>query len=59
MKEVLGSDAYQKILDHLAQHRQGQASGNVTIDGIMHQMMDGMMQQMPDDSGHQMPIMEH
>ena len=57
MKEVLGPDAYQMMLDHMAQHRQGQAAGNSTVDGMMHQMMDGMMQEMPDDGGHHMPMM--
>jgi hypothetical protein len=59
MKDILGPDGYQKMLDHMAQHRQGQASGSPSIDGMMHQMMDGMMQQMPDDTNHHMPMMGH
>ena len=58
MREVLGEDGYQEMLQHLSAHRSGgPMTSTPKIDTLMHQMMDGMMQQMPDDSGHMMPMM--
>ena len=57
MRDVLGADGYQRMLDHIAEHRKGgQMAGNASMDSMMHQMMDGMMQQMPADSGGNMPM---
>ena len=56
MREVLGEDGDQHMLQHFRDHLSGgPMTGDTAIDGMMHQMMDGMMQQMPDDSGHMMP----
>jgi putative AlgH/UPF0301 family transcriptional regulator len=58
MKEVLGPEAYQRMLDHIAEHRKGGAmAGNAGMDSMMHQMMDDMMQQMPGDRENIMPMM--
>ena len=58
MREVLGPEAYQRMLDHIAEHRKGGAmTGNAGMDSMMHQMMDGMMQQMPGDRENIMPMM--
>jgi len=58
MREVLGAEGYQRMLDHIAEHRKaGQMSGNAGMDSMMHQMMDGMMQQMPADRNNVMPMM--
>jgi len=47
MREVLGDDAYQRML-HMADHQSGTPmSGNFAIDQMMHTMMDGVMGQMP------------
>jgi hypothetical protein len=60
MREVLGPDGYQRMLDHIADHRKGgQMPGNTGMDGMMHQMMDGMMQQMPADQKNIMPMAPH
>jgi len=55
MRDVLGEDGYQRMLDHLRDHQNGTATNDSAIDGVMHQMMDGMMQHMPMDSGGMMP----
>ena len=56
MREVLGEDGYQRMLQHFRDHRSGgPMAGSAGIDNMMHQMMDGMMQQMPDDTGRMMP----
>lgn len=50
MSDVLGPDGFQRMQDHLSEHRTG---GSMTrdsdVDQMMHQMMDGMMQHMPAD----------
>lgn len=57
MREVLGQDGYQRMLQHFQDHRNGRAMpGDGTVNGMMHQMMDGMMQQMPDTEGEHMPM---
>lgn len=57
MRDVLGEDSYQRMLQHFQEHRSGRAmSGDAGVDAMMHQMMDGMMQQMPDNGGPQMPM---
>jgi len=57
MREVLGDEGYQAMLDHMQDHRDGTAGATPPgIDGMMHQMMDGMMSSMsPDASGHMFP----
>jgi hypothetical protein len=56
MREVLGDDAYQRMVQHFRDHRSGGAMmGNTAMDAMMHQMMDGMMQQMPVAQHHLMP----
>lgn len=58
MREVLGPDGYQRMLDHIAEHRRGGSmAGGTSMDSMMHQMMDGMMQQMPADEDNIMPMM--
>jgi hypothetical protein len=57
MNNVLGPDAYQRMLAHIAAHRAGQTPGDSTVDSMMHQIMDGMMQRMPADRGNVMPFM--
>jgi len=58
MREVLGPEGYQRMLDHMAEHRKGgHMAGNGSMDSMMHQMMDGMMQQMPADRNNVMPMM--
>jgi len=57
MKSVLGPDAYQKMLGHMAAHKAGQTPSDTTVDSMMHQMMDGMMQRMPADRDNVMPFM--
>lgn len=53
MREVLGEEGYQRMLDHVAAHREG---GTMTDDAGMDQMMtDGVMQKMPADSGNVTP----
>ena len=57
MRQILGEEAYQRMLSHMEDHRNGTPmTGNSAIDQMMHGMMDGMMQQMPDDSGGNMPM---
>ena len=56
MRDVLGEDGNQRMLDHFRDHRNGgPMTGNAGIDEKMHQMMDGMMQRMPMDGGNIMP----
>jgi hypothetical protein len=56
MRDVLGEDGYQRMLDHFREHKNGgQMTGDAEVDQMMHQMMDGMMQHMPMDSGGMMP----
>ncbi|MGD9933418.1 MAG: hypothetical protein AB7T37_06840 [Dehalococcoidia bacterium] len=57
MREVLGDDGYQAMLDHMQAHRNGTASEAVPgVDGMMHRLMDGMMSMMPPDAnGHMFP----
>jgi hypothetical protein len=57
MKSIFGPADYQKMVDHLATHRAGQAPNDPNIDSMMHRIMDGMLQNMPDDRGHMMPMM--
>lgn len=47
MRELLGDDAYQLMLEHFAEHRRGAATDDPRIDSMMHRMMDGLMEQMP------------
>ena len=56
MRDVLGSEGYQRMLDHIAEHRRGGGMPGQGMDGMMHQMMDGMMRQMPADEGNVMPM---
>ena len=56
MREALGEDGNQRMLDHFRDHRNGgPMAGNAGVDQMMHQMMDGMMQRMPMDGGNMMP----
>ena len=56
MREVLGSDGYQRMQSHMREHRNGaQMPNGSSVDDMMHRMMDGMMQQMPDDRNNMMP----
>lgn len=56
MREVLGEEAYQQMMQHLREHRSGAMMGSYAgVDGMMHQLMDGIMQQMPDDRNHMLP----
>ena len=56
MRDVLGEDAYQRMLGHMADHQSGMPmSGNAAIDQMMHTMMDGMMGQMPMGSSTVLP----
>ena len=56
MREVLGEDAYQSMLGHLADHQSGTpASADSAIDQTMHTMMDGMIQSMPMGGGTVLP----
>ena len=56
MREVLGEDGYQRMLAHLADHRNGAPmTGNAAVDQMMHSMMDGLMQNMPMGSGTVLP----
>jgi hypothetical protein len=56
MREVLGEDGYQRMLAHLADHRNGAPmTGNAAVDQMMHTMMDGMTQSMPMGSGTVLP----
>lgn len=60
MRSVLGEDGYQRMVQHMAEHRNGmQSMYDSTPGGMMHQMMDGMMQRMPDDKNKTMPMMTH
>jgi hypothetical protein len=55
MRDVLGQDAYQRMLAHMADHQGGTPmSGNSAIDQMMHTMMDEMMGQKPMDRGNMM-----
>jgi hypothetical protein len=57
MESALGSDGYQTMLAHMADHRRGNAmTPGSGIDGMMHMMMDGMMNQMPADRNNTMPM---
>lgn len=56
MREVLGEQGYQRMLSHLADHRDGgPMTTNADIDRMMHAMMDGMMQHMPADQNNVLP----
>lgn len=56
MRDVLGEEGYQRMLTHLADHRDGAPmTGDPDVDDMMHQMMDGMMQHMPPDSDNILP----
>jgi hypothetical protein len=56
MREVLGEDGYQRMLAHLADHRNGTPmAGNAAADQMMHTMMDGMIQSMPAGGGSVLP----
>ncbi len=57
MKEVLGEDGFNRMLQHLQDHRAGASmSGMTEVDQMMHTMMDGMMAEMPADSNNIMPL---
>lgn len=56
MRNVLGPEGYQRMLNHIAEHRGGGGMPGQGMDGMMHQMMDGMMQQMPADENEIMPM---
>lgn len=55
MREVLGEEGFQAMLEHMQEHQAG-TDGPMApgVDGMMHQMMDGMMSMMPADSGGHM-----
>ncbi|MEX2246885.1 MAG: hypothetical protein WEC75_09365 [Dehalococcoidia bacterium] len=56
MQEVLGTDGYQRMMDHLNDHRNGgPMTADPNVDQMMHSMMDGMMQHMPADADNIMP----
>ena len=56
MRNVLGEDRYERMLDHMADHRDGgPMTDDAGMDQMMHQMMDGMMQHMPADANNLMP----
>lgn len=55
MKEILGEDRFNSMMQHFQDHQNGMMTGDFQIDGMMHQMMDGMMQDMPRDSGGNLP----
>ncbi len=56
MREVLGEDAYQRMLAHMTDHRNGASMSDMTtVDQMMHRMMDGMMQNMPMGGGMLLP----
>ena len=46
MKEVLGDDAYARMLQHMQDHKSGAMPAMGSVDQMMHSMMDGMMGQM-------------
>jgi hypothetical protein len=55
MREVLGEDGYEAMLQHMQDHRDGSAGAmGPGADGMMHQLMDGMLSMMPADSGGHM-----
>jgi hypothetical protein len=44
MREILGDDAYARMLDHMDNHHQEMPmSSTISIDQMMHDMMDGMI----------------
>lgn len=56
MRDVLGEDGYERMLDHFRDHRdRGRMAGDAQVDDMMHQMMDGMMQHMPADGDGILP----
>ena len=56
MRDVLGADGFQRMKDHLSEHRSGGSmTGDPNVDQMMHRMMDGMMQHMPADGDNIMP----
>lgn len=58
MREVLGESGFQRMLGHMAEHRNGAGMpSGASVDEMMHRMMDGMMQQMPADRENMMPMM--
>jgi hypothetical protein len=51
MGEVLNDEDYALMLEHMEEHREGDATGNASgVDGMMHRMMDGMLGHMPSTS---------
>lgn len=47
IREVLGDDAYARMLDHMDDNHQAMPmSGTASIDQMMHYMMDGMLDAM-------------
>jgi len=57
MRDVLGDEDYQLMLEHFEEHRRGGGmSPHPDLDRMMHRMMDGMMELMPADSGGVMPM---
>lgn len=59
MKEVLGPDGFQKLMDHMRNEAGMPATAGAGIDQMMHRMMDGMLSQMPMDSAGQLPSGGH
>jgi hypothetical protein len=58
MQSILGTEGYDAMLAHMAEHRSGTAMApGAGMDGMMHTMMEGMMDQMPADSDGRMPMM--
>jgi hypothetical protein len=56
MREVLGDDAYARMLDHMDNNHQPMPmSGTASIDQMMHYMMDGMLGAMHGSAGTATP----
>lgn len=57
MREVLGENGYQRMLEHMTEHRQGgPMASHPDIDEMMHRMLDGMFELMPADRNGVMPM---
>lgn len=56
MKEVLGEDGFQQMVQHFQDHSGGASmTGMSDVDQMMHTMMDGIFAEMPSDSHHILP----